>query len=200
MRNIFFLIVSFIFVLRSAFAADDAQLQNDLQYYRQLTLAVRKEASFKIALPDGSETAFSYELDFADPIYATPRWSNLVVDSRNPSQFYRTFYDRIYLKDGSKINIGEDFVPLTCIFIKGQDNRYSGNQSPLFPKIILKVYLVANDYSCTGPINPGWPDNGGKEEAWDTYINYNVKDPTIMLPVDSEFRYRWNEFKAILVK
>jgi hypothetical protein len=124
----------------------------------------------------------------------------LVLDPSNPNKFYRTFYDRIFLKDGSKINVGDDFLPLTCIFIKGQDNRYSGNTSPLFPKIVLKVYLVANDFSCIGPINPGYPDNGGKEETWDTYLNFEIRDPTIMLPVESLFRYRWNEFKAILIK
>jgi len=183
----------------SAFGTE-AQLAQDLKYYRDLTLTVRKSGEFKIALPDGSNTFFSYELDADEPIYPSPKYSNLVIDSSNPSQFYRTFYDRIFLKDGSKISIGDEYLPLTCIFIKGQDNRYSGNQSPLFPKIILNIYLVANDYSCTGPINPGWPDNGGKKETWDTYLNYTVKDPTIMLPVDPEFRYRWNEFKAVLIK
>lgn len=180
--------------------AGEVQLDKDLQYYRDLTLSIRKETFFKIALPNGADTFFSYELEHGDPLYAKPRFSDLVIDSRNPSQFYRTFYDRVFLKDGSQIRIGEDYIPLTCIFIKGQDNRYSGNTSPLFPKIILKVYLVANDYSCTGPVNPGWPENGGEEETWDTYINFVVKDPTIMLPVDAEFRYRWNEFKAILIK
>jgi len=192
------ILVALVFAF-SAYGSE-SQLEQDLKYYRALTLAVRKLGEFKIPLPDGSDTYFTYELDQADPIYAAPKFSNLVIDSKNPSQFYRTFYDRIFLKDGSKIAIGDDYLPLTCIFIKGQDNRYSGNVSPLFPKIILNIYLVANDYSCTGPINPGWPDNGGKQETWDTYLNYTVKDPTIMLPVDPEFRYRWNEFKAVLIK
>jgi len=193
--------LSFILFLISINAfSGETQLAQDLKYYRELTLMVRKSGEFKIALPDGSDTYFSYEQDESEPIYSSPKFSNLVIDSSNPSLFYRTFYDRIFLKDGSKISIGDEFLPLTCIFIKGQDNRYSGNQSPLFPKIILNIYLVANDYSCTGPINPGWPDNGGKQETWDTYLKYTVKDPTIMLPVDPEFRYRWNEFKAILIK
>jgi len=188
-----------LFFMVNAYGGE-TQLAQDLKYYRELTFAVRKSGEFKIGLPDGSNTFFSYELDADEPIYPSPKYSNLVIDSSNPSQFYRTFYDRIFLKDGSKISIGDEYLPLTCIFIKGQDNRYSGNQSPLFPKIILNIYLVANDYSCTGPINPGWPENGGKQETWDTYLNYTVKDPTIMLPVDPEFRYRWNEFKAVLIK
>ena len=64
----------------------------------------------------------------------------------------------------------------------------------------MRVYLVANDYSCTGPINPGWPDNGGKEETWDTYVYFEIRDPTIMLPVEAHLRYRWNEYKSVLVK
>lgn len=198
MNKILFLIL--MLFTHSAFSSDDVQLKNDLDYYRALTLSVRESATFKIALPNGEDTVFSYNLEFADPVYQMPIWGNLVLDPNSPNKFYRTFYDRIFLKDGSKINVGDDFLPLTCIFIKGQDNRYSGNTSPLFPKIVLKVYLVANDFSCIGPINPGYPDNGGKEETWDTYLNFEIRDPTIMLPVDSLFRYRWNEFKAILIK
>jgi hypothetical protein len=196
----YFLLMALAFTSMNLFSAEDIQLQKDLKMYRDLTLSVRKNAAFKIARPDGLDMNFNYELDFADPIYPEPIWGDLQLDSSDSSKFYRTFYDRIFLKEGSKISFGDDFVPLTCIFIKGQDNRYSGLDSPLFPKIILKVYLVANDFSCTGPINPGWPSNGGKEEMWDTYLNFTVKDPTIMLPVDSVLRYRWNDYNAILIK
>lgn len=180
--------------------AEDDQTKKDLDYYRALTLSIRKSAEFKIALPSGQDDLLDYDLDFGTPIYDLPKFSNLYLDSNDKSKFYRTFYDRIFLQNGSKIQIGEDFVPLTCVFIKGQDNRYSGNTSPLFPRIVLKVYLVANDFSCIGPINPGYPDNGGREETWDTYLNFTIKDPTIMLPTESLFRYRWNEFNTILVK
>ncbi|MBY0415052.1 MAG: hypothetical protein K2Q18_12855 [Bdellovibrionales bacterium] len=193
------LFILLAFVSFNLFSAEDIQLKNDLKMYRDLTLSVRKNATFRVALPDGRDMNFNYELDFADPIYSEPITGDLKLGADNSNTFYRMFYDRIFLKTGSQVLVGNDFIPLTCIFIKGQDNRYSGNTSPLFPKVILKIYLVANDYSCTGPINPGFPANGGKEEMWDTYIYYEIKDPTIMLPTDSLFRYRWNEFKSILV-
>ncbi len=112
--------------------------------------------------------------------------------------FYRIFFDRIFLKDGSTLHVGGQDLPLTCVFVSGQDNRFSGDHNPLFPQFILKVHFVANDFSCVGPINPGWPGSGGKKEAWDTYVHYSIKDPTIMLPVDAGLRYRWNEFEALL--
>ncbi len=94
--------------------------------------------------------------------------------------------------------IGERKLPLTCVFIHGQDHRFSGKDDPLFPDLLLKVYLVANDFSCTGPLNPGWPSNGGKMETWHTYLYYEVRDPTIMLPVEIKLRDFWNEYSAIL--
>lgn len=194
------IIVLFFFISFGAWANDGDQLKNDLELYRSLTLSVRKLAQFKISLPSGDDDLINYQLDFGEPVYSSPLWGNLYIDSSNQQKFYRTFYDRIFLKDGSKIQIGDDFVPLTCIFIKGQDNRYSGNTSPLFPKFVLKVYLVANDYSCIGPINPGYPDNGGREETWDTYLSFTIKDPTIMLPTDSIFRFKWNEYNTVLIK
>ena len=58
---------------------------------------------------------------------------------------------------------------------------------------------MANDFSCQGPIRPGWPRTGGNKENWDTYLHYEIRDPTIMLPQDALIRYRWNETKAVLI-
>jgi hypothetical protein len=102
------------------------------------------------------------------------------------------------LKDGSVLKLGDEQLPLTCIHVSGQDNRFSGKKTPLIPDLIFKIIFVANDFSCSGPITPGWPESGGRKEAWSTYLFYVVKDPTIMLPVDAKIRYRWNEFEAVL--
>ena len=169
-----------------------------LQFYRNLTLQVRNSAEFKVPMIESDQT-YSYELEFADPVYKEPMVGEFSLEN-DTKKFYRNFWDRIMLKDGSHAKINGEEIPLTCIFISGQDNRYSGNVDPRFPQFIMKVYLVANDYSCVGPINPGFPTSGGKEEAWDTYLYYEIKDPTIMLPVESKIRYRWNEFHSVLVK
>lgn len=169
----------------------------DLKFYRNLTLQVRPEAEFKIPMPGGNDMFYDYKLEFGEPIYPQPVTVEAHFDNGGT---YTLFFDRIWLKDGSYVTLSGEQIPLTCIFIKGQDNRDSGNNSPLFPEIILKVYIVANDFTCQGPIRPGWPKNGGKEENWDTYIRYEIHDPTIMLPVDTGIRYRWNEYSSVLIK
>jgi hypothetical protein len=183
------------FISVSAFADGSPE---ELRFYRELTLKIRPEATFKIPMLD-RDLLFDYKLEAGNPIYPQP----MVADTKlrnDPKKFYRMFWDRIFVKDGSRIVLNGQEVPLTCIFIIGQDNRFSGLKDPRFPQFIMKVYLVANDFTCTGPLNPGFPQNGGKEQAWDTYIYYEIKDPTIMLPVEAKLRYRWNESSAVLVR
>lgn len=170
----------------------------DVKYYRDLTLNVRPTATFKVPMI-GSEQIFSYNFELASPIYPEP----IISDSsmgQGEKKVFRSFWDRIFFSDNSHVEINGEKLPLTCVFIDGQDNRFSGNTDPRFPQFIMKVYLVANDYTCTGPLNPGFPHNGGKPEMWDTYIYFEIRDPTIMLPVEAKIRYRWNEFHAVLVR
>jgi hypothetical protein len=88
--------------------------------------------------------------------------------------------------------------PLTCVFVDAQDNRSMQKTSVLFPEIVMRIYLVANDFTCSGPLRPGWPATGGRKENWDTYLYFEVKDPTIMLPLDPLLRYRWEEHNLVL--
>jgi hypothetical protein len=169
-------------------------------HYRKFTMNLRQNGEFKVPMPARGDLPFGYKIILGEPIYPEPILSDIGSDMQNPRLFSRKFWDRVWLKDGSYITIGEDQVPLTCVFISGQDNRYSGPLPPTIPEYIIKVFLVANDFTCKGPIKPGWPQSGGKKENWDTYLHYEVRDPTIMLPVDIKLRYRWNEFPAILVR
>lgn len=189
-----FLIVTFL----GASASFADLTPAEFKIYRDLTLNIRTEATFKVPMV-GSEQLFDYKLEFGTPIYPKPMIADTNL-TKDPKKFYRMFWDRIFVKDGSRILLNGQEIPLTCIFVSGQDNRFSGLNDPRFPQFIMKVYLVANDYTCTGPINPGFPENGGKEQAWDTYIYYEIRDPTIMLPVEAKIRYRWNEFNAVLVR
>lgn len=173
---------------------------SEVQYYRDLTLKVRRAATFKVPMPSGADMQYNYNFEFADPVYAKPLVGDIHMNGQDDPRFSRDFFDRILLKEGSTVHVGGEDLPLTCIFIFGQDNRYAGPLLPTFPVFVMRVYLVANDFSCTGPINPGWPENGGKKETWDTYVYYEVRDPTIMLPVEGHIRYRWNEFTSVLVK
>jgi hypothetical protein len=170
----------------------------DLKAYRDLTLRIRKQGQFK-ASTLGQEKIITYSFKFSQPVYDNPKTADLIPDFEHPERFFRTFIDRIMVGDGSFLNIAGERLPLTCVYVHGQDNRHSGINSPVIPKIIMKIILVANDYACQGPIKPGWPETGGREENWDSYLTFQVKDPTIMLPVDAILRYQWNEFAVVLV-
>lgn len=170
-------------------------------FYRNLTLNIRTQGDFSIPFP-GIQSSISYSVLFGQPVYDKPMISDIPWSSGSGSKyFYRSFWDRILFKDGSYLLINGEKLPLTCIFVSGQDNRFSEKDrySPVLPEFVLKVYMVANDFSCQGPLKPGWPATGGREENWDTYLYFEIKDPTIMLPVDVKLRYRWNEYDAVLV-
>lgn len=171
-------------------------------FYRDFTMKVRKVANFKVPVPGSADFSFHYELDQSTPLlptFADPLLSDLPSVPPEPQGYFRKFWDKVLLKDGSYVQLGDQKIPLTCIFISGQDNRFLGVPNPLFPEYLIKVYLVANDYTCTGPVNPGWPATGSKKETWDTYIYYEVRDPTIMLPTEVKLRYRWAEYTGVLV-
>ena len=168
--------------------------------YRALTLRVRKSGEFMVPVPTGpTDMTISYKLDWGDPIFKAPLKSDIHNLGWNSSGFYSLFWDKIFLKENSTINIAGEELPLTCVYVSGQDNRNSNNESPLLPQYVIKVYLVAKDFSCEGPMNRGWPENGLRQESWDTYLYYEIRDPTIMLPTEVRVRYRWNEFNAVII-
>lgn len=167
------------------------------EFYRELTYKIRSKVEFEIPFP-GLKSTVNYSFDWDTPAYEIPMIGRYHYD--NDTHFYTTFFDRIFTKAGSYIEINGEKLPLTCVFVDGLDNRFAGGDpTPLLPNFVLKIYLVANDFSCQGPIKPGWPDTGGKEENWDTYIYYEISDPTIMLPTEAKIRYRWNETHMVLV-
>ena len=170
---------------------------SDESFYRQLSLRIRKEGKFKVPMPSNGDMSFSYELQLEKPLWENPILNDFSLDPEK-KKFYRHFWDKVFTHDDSYIEVGGEKIPLTCIFVSGQDNRFA-KDGPLIPDFVLKIYLVANDYTCVGPINPAWPNNNGKKETWDTYISYEIKDPTIMLPVEAKIRFRGVEFPAILI-
>ena len=178
--------------------ADPVPLPPHASFYRDMTLRVRSKGNFKVPVPGNTDQTFSYSLQFGTPRFNLPIVDDFFLDT-SMDRFFRNFWDKVFLQDGSTLTINGMEIPLTCVFISGQDNRFSQKETPLIPDFVLKIYLVANDFTCVGPINPGWPDNGGKKETWDTYLYYEVRDPTIMIPTDVKIRYRWNELFAYWV-
>ena len=174
-----------------------AQIGSTPEDYRALSLQLRDHSTFKVPQLSG-DIPFRYELNWADFKWPEPITTNWGLDSKNKT-YFRMFFEKVFAKPGSFIEIGSERLPLTCVFVDGQDNRFSGTNMPALPDFVLKVYVVANDFSCDGPINQGFPSNGGKQELWDSYIYFEVRDPTIMLPMNVKLRYRWNEYESVLV-
>lgn len=170
----------------------------EASFYREFTNRIRKTGEFRVYMPDGKHQTVKYQFEFAQPVYPVPIVNDMVW---NPPKkdFMRSFWDRVLFTDESFIEMGGEKLPLTCVFISGQDNRFSGQSTVLIPEFLMKIYLVANDYACQGPLKPGFPSQGGSREAWDTYLHFEVRDPTIMLPVETKIRYRWNEFRAVMI-
>jgi len=165
--------------------------------YREFTQRVRSSGVFEIPMASGGNQKFEYQFAQGAPRTSEPTTTDIYLDTTG-DLFVRRFFDKIYLKDGSSIVLNGERIPLTCVVIDGRDNRFSGKDSVLIPDFVLRVYLVANDYTCTGPINPQWPQSSGRRETWETYLYFEVRDPTIMLPAEIKLRYRWNEFPAIV--
>lgn len=193
------LIVGVSFFVTSVSSAE--KLFQESLLYRNLSQSIRTAGKFYIPTVGNTKTEISYQIELGTPLWIEP----IVVDnpleigSPKGKKFLRSFYDKILLLDGSVLKINDEEIPLSCIYVNAQDNRFSESQSPVFSEFIIRFYLVANNYSCQGPIRPGWPESGGKKEAWDTYLLFEVRDPTIMLPTDIKLRFRWNEFHAVLL-
>lgn len=197
------ILATFLIISGLALQANAEATPVEKKFYRDMILRIRTQAEFKIPMPANGDMPFNYKLEFDQP-----KWKEIIVSDlpitgaefNRTGKFFRNFWDKIFLKEGSYLEVGGERIPLTCIHVAGQDNRFSGKTGPLLPDFILKIIFVANDWTCSGPLNPGWPENGGKKEAWESYVHYEVRDPTIMLPVEAGLRFRWNEFAAVLVK
>jgi hypothetical protein len=196
MSKLFFVSLSLILLSLNSYGA---QKLPEPQFYRDYIEKIRLSGKFKLAIPVQNTEDVNYSIQIGDPVFDTPIVADVHSDlTAHPTYILREFWDKIFLKDGSFVEVAGTKYPLTCVYVRGQDNRFSGPKGPLYPDIILRVYLVANDYTCQGPIHPGWPQTGGKKEAWDTYLYYEVTDPTIMLPTNANLRYLWNEIPMVL--
>lgn len=160
------------------------------KHYRDLIMRVRSEGAFKIPMPDRGDLNFKYKMQLDKP-----KWDLPIVTPYDG--LFIQFWDKIFLKEGSYMELNGEQIPITCIHVSGRDLGKSEN--PQIPQYIITFFFIANDWTCTGPINPNYPRYSPRKEAWDTYLHYDVKDPTIMLPTEAGLRYRWNEYEAVLV-
>lgn len=198
MGFLFSLLISTLVASASTEAAPTKLKAPGPAFYREFTMRIRPEGTFRVYMPDGRNSDINYKFEFGEFAYPEVKIGDYLIEPGKP-EFSRSFWDRVFLKDGSYLEIGGEKLPLTCVVISAQDNRFAGKKSPTIPDYIIRIHLVANDFACQGPIRPGWPNTGGRKENWDTFLHFEVKDPTIMLPTDTEVRYRWNEYSAVWI-
>jgi len=190
-------IMVFGFVMFLSLFSQAKQISDGVQFYRDMTNKIRKDAEFNVAMP-GFDKAIHYHIELAKPIYAMPIVQDAML-GQDHSKFFRTFFDRIFLSN-SYVTVGSETIALTCIFVHGLDNRYAGPTDARLPNFYLKIYFVANDPTCVGPLSPDYPNDGGIPEAWDTYFYYEIKNVAEMLPKAGKIRLHWNEFAADFIK
>jgi len=193
MKRIMTLFLLAACVLQALPALASVKHRESKKHYRDLILRVRTEGEFRIPMPANGDLLFKYKMELDEP-----KWKEPVV-ADYPGLNVVEFWDKIFLKEGSHIVLNGEEIPLTCIHVKGRDLGKSPG-GPTIPRYIITFFFVAKDWTCTGPLNPDYPRYSPRKEAWDTYLHYDVRDETIMLPSDAGLRYRWNEFEAVLVK
>lgn len=160
-------------------------------FYRELTHRLSTVGSFTINMV-GAKQHIHFKYSLAKPIYAEP----IVSDARlglEPRYFFRAFWDRIFLAEGSYLEMDGERLPLTCIFINGQDNRYANISDPRIPQVLMRIYLVTKDKTCVGPMNPNYPHDGTIPETWDNYLYYELKHPETLVPNGARLRRNWND-------
>jgi len=161
--------------------------------YRQLVKSVPLEGSFKILMPGRRRPV---RIAYRIAGWGKGRDPEPILMSRDSGQFF----DWNFTTEGSSLKVEgdeEESLPLTCVHVRGQDNRASRTRNPLFPEVLLRVFLVANDAACVGPLNLN-VELGGRRELWDTYLYFEVHDPQTMLPLEVKLRYARNEYHALL--
>ena len=174
------------------------------EFYRGLNLTLRPSAKFKLPLPSpagAGEIQIQYRFQWGDPLWKQPDITDVSMVLGTVASvpiFVRNFVDKIFLREDSVLKVGGEELPLTCVYIDAKDNRFSGKNTPLIPDFFFSVYLVVGSFDCQGPINPGWPFNGKERELWNTYLYYEIRDPTLMLPTAVKLRYRSNEYSLVL--
>jgi hypothetical protein len=160
-------------------------------FYRDLLKTLRRTGTFKVSLPAMAPIPLSYRVTVSRPKTAKPVLID--INAGEGGRFLRQVFDKLFFDDNSVLKIGDDELPLTCVHLDGQDNRFTGPKSPLTPDFILRIFLVANDYSCTGPLNQD-PSLGPVGPTWDTFLYYEVRDPSTMFPINARLHYRGNNF------
>jgi hypothetical protein len=177
--------------------ANAKQVSDGVEFYRNMTNQIRKDAEFTVAIP-GSTLDINYHIELAKPIYQMPIVQDAML-GQDHSKFFRTFFDRIFLNN-SYVTVGTETIALTCIFVHGLDNRYAGPSDDRMPNFYLKIYFVANDPLCIGPLAPDYPSDGGIPETWDTYFYYEIKNVAEMLPKAARIRLHWNDYWADFIQ
>lgn len=170
------------------------------QLYRdELTSRIRLQQNFKMNVKVNEKSEFSYQIKLEKPVYDMPVFAD-IHNWGSDTAYFRGFWDLFQTTQDSVLKVGNELLPINCVFISAQDNRHiENNPIPLLSEYLMEVYLVVGTDMCTGgPFNPNNPLYGAEQIAWDTYVYYRIKAPTIMQPIDALLVYRKNQYHAVV--
>jgi len=94
-----------------------------------------------------------------------PSVNNFVDPITNRAQV--EFFDHLPLKTESKLKIGDQTYPLSCVRIRG-----GGMDEDSTPLQYMKLFIPTDDPDgqCIGPLNPEYPGEGEKRFRWFRYL------------------------------
>ncbi|MBS1984086.1 MAG: hypothetical protein JST16_07925 [Bdellovibrionales bacterium] len=158
-----------LFVFISAPRARATQANPAL--YRKIALSIPANYSLVHRSLTG-DLPVSWSVTQMQPAQAEPT----VFDTSSDDSDSVEFYDRILFGAGSKLTANGRVLPLTCLWVHGSHHSHA----PQNQRILLRrLYLVASDTTCTGPVKPGLPPEGNPELNWDSYIYFEQATPAL---------------------
>jgi len=165
------------------------------EFYRRLLLNMRREGNFQLHLPGQKVASVSYRLQWnvSRLTHSAPKFYG------SPDAQVRNWSDHVWTAEGSTLTVenAERPLPIDCVFVQGQDNLGAYRRPAVIPRFVLKLFFVANDPECRGPINNDPTLYSVTPFLWDTFLQYEVRDTTVFLPLEPKLRYFRNEAALI---
>lgn len=171
------------------------------EFYRRLFLNIPREGNFSLELPGfGKSTEIQYKFDWNSPLLDLTK-----LDLKGSEKsMHRIWEDRVMtVRNASWLTIeglSQGKLPITCVYVFGQDTLNPKGKPNDFPRFILKVQLVINDNDCKGPVETKPDVYVTNTDLWETALTFQLRGDgatNLMYPIEPKLRYLRNEFFLI---
>ena len=159
-KLIAFALAAMPFMARATDTDNDVNSDND----RAFLEIMPHTQTFIYETPD-SNIAVSLRFEPATPLVAQPseiHFEDLITHTPEIE-----FFDRLTLKPGSELRVGNKTYPLNCVRVHG-----SGLASDEDELRSIKLFFPTDDPDgqCIGPLNPNYPATGLERYRWHKYL------------------------------